>query len=338
MKKALLAIPAAIGAGLAATAVKAANFKAESKVHAEMPPESMNIERAAEHLSQAIQIKTVSSDDAGKVDWNEFEKFHAFLAEAFPLITKTLSRENVSTASLLYKWQGTDESLKPIAFLSHMDVVPISEGTEQDWEYPPFEGHNDGTFIWGRGALDMKNHLICLMESVETLLEEGFVPARSVYLCFGHNEEIVASSNSGANDIMETLRARGVELDSIIDEGGAMVPAKVKGLLDGKLAGIGVAEKGYADFKLSVKAKGGHSSQPPKHTAIGEISKAVVRLEKNQFKGEIPDYLNKMFMEVGRHCTYPGRFVMCNYKVLEPLVKFAIRPPHQWCTPQWALR
>lgn len=221
MKKALLAIPAAIGAGLAATAVKAANFKAESKVHAEMPPESMNIERAAEHLSQAIQIKTVSSDDAGKVDWNEFEKFHAFLAEAFPLITKTLSRENVSTASLLYKWQGTDESLKPIAFLSHMDVVPISEGTEQDWEYPPFEGHNDGTFIWGRGALDMKNHLICLMESVETLLEEGFVPARSVYLCFGHNEEIVASSNSGANDIMETLRARGVELDSIIDEGGA---------------------------------------------------------------------------------------------------------------------
>lgn len=65
----------------------------------------------------------------------------------------------MSTASLLYKWQGTDESLKPIAFLSHMDVVPISEGTEQDWEYPPFEGHNDGTFIWGRGALDMKTTL-----------------------------------------------------------------------------------------------------------------------------------------------------------------------------------
>ena len=305
MKKALLAIPAAIGAGLTATAVKAANFKAENKTHTELPPENVDIERAANHLSQAIQIKTVSNDDSSKVDWSEFEKFHAFLADAFPHITETLSREKVSEASLIYKWQGTNESLKPIAFLSHMDVVPISDGTEQDWEYPPFEGHNDGTFIWGRGALDMKNHLICLMESIETLLEEGFVPARSVYLCFGHNEEIVASANSGANDIMETLRARGVELDSIIDEGGAMVPAQVKGLLDGKLAGIGVAEKGYADFKLSVKAKGGHSSQPPKHTAIGEISKAVVRLEKKQFKGEIPDYLNKMFMEVGRHCTYP---------------------------------
>ena len=50
MKKALLAIPAAIGAGLAATAVKAANFKAESKVHAEMPPESMNIELSLIHI------------------------------------------------------------------------------------------------------------------------------------------------------------------------------------------------------------------------------------------------------------------------------------------------
>lgn len=67
-----------------------------------------------------------------------------------------------------------------------------------------------------------------------------------------------------------------------------MVPAKVKGLLDGKLAGIGVAEKGYADFKLSVKAKGGHSSQPPKHTAIGEISKAVVRLEKINSRAKFP--------------------------------------------------
>ena len=61
MKKALLAIPAAIGAGLTATAVKAANFKAENKTHTELPPENVDIERAANHLSQAIQIKTVSN-------------------------------------------------------------------------------------------------------------------------------------------------------------------------------------------------------------------------------------------------------------------------------------
>ena len=48
-----------------------------------------------------------------------------------------------------------------------------------------YEGYNDGEFIWGRGALDMKNHLISVMEAVETLLEEGFEPERDVYLLFG---------------------------------------------------------------------------------------------------------------------------------------------------------
>ena len=159
---------------------------------------------------------------------------------------------------------------------------------------------------------------------LETLLEEGFEPERSIYLCFGHNEEIVAAEESGAGAIMETLRARGVELDSIIDEGGAMLPANVKGILEGNLAGIGIAEKGYADFRLTLKAKGGHSSQPPKHTAIGELSKAVLRLENHQFKAKLPDYVNDMFISIGKRCSYAGRLVMCNYPILKPAVKYAM--------------
>lgn len=58
-----------------------------------------------------------------------------------------------------------------------------------------------------------------------------------------------------------------------------MLPAKVKGILDANLTGIGIAEKGYADFKITVKAKGGHSSQPPKHTALGVLSKRLKRLK-----------------------------------------------------------
>ncbi len=309
---------------IAGTAVHAAFFKEKAAEKIELPPETVNVDRAAQNLSRAIQIKTISRDDPDDVDWNEFKKFHAFLEDAYPLIAKNLTRENVSRASLLYKWQGTDDSLKPIAFLSHMDVVPISDGTEGDWTHPPFEGFNDGEYIWGRGALDMKNHLVCVMESIETLLEEGFVPERSVYLCFGHNEEIVAAEESGAGAIMQTLKERGVELDSVIDEGGAMLPANVQGLLEGTLAGIGVAEKGYADFKLTLKAKGGHSSQPPKHTAIGQLSKAVVRLENRQFKAMMPDYINALFKSVGRRCSYAGRFVLCNYTLLKPLIKFAM--------------
>lgn len=323
MKKRIL-IPVIAAGCIAGTAVKAALFKEKRTPGPELPSEKADADRAALHLSEAIRIKTISRDDPQQVDWSQFEKFHDFLEKAYPLITKNLSREKVSRASLLYKWQGKNDTLKPIAFLSHMDVVPVSDGTLDDWEHPPFDGFNDGEFIWGRGALDMKNHLICVMESIETLLEEGFEPERSIYLCFGHNEEIVAAEESGAGAIMETLRARGVELDSIIDEGGAMLPANVKGILEGNLAGIGIAEKGYADFRLTLKAKGGHSSQPPKHTAIGELSKAVLRLENHQFKAKLPDYVNDMFISIGKRCSYAGRLVMCNYPILKPAVKYAM--------------
>lgn len=316
-----LGILAFIAVLIIGTAIHAAFFKERQSASPALPEEAVDVDRAARHLSEAISIKTISRDDPDEVDWGEFQKFHDFLEREYPLITKSLVREKVGRASLLYKWQGADESLEPIAFLSHMDVVPISDGTLGDWTHPPFDGFNDGEFVWGRGALDMKNHLVCVMESIETLLEEGFKPQRTVYLCFGHNEEIVASAESGAHELMETLRSRGVTLDSIIDEGGAMLPAKVNGLLDGCLAGIGVAEKGYADFRLTLKAKGGHSSQPPKHTAIGKLAKAVIRLENRQFKATLPDYVNSLFTGLGKRCSYAGRFVMCNYPLLKPLVK-----------------
>ena len=316
----LLVILAIFALFVVITFIRAAFFKIKRPDVEPMPKERVDEERVQRHLSQAIQIKTISNVDESKVDWDEFRRFHDFLEKEFPLTHKTLKREDVSSASLLYTWEGKNPELDGIALLSHQDVVPISEGTLDDWEHPPFEGHNDGEFIWGRGALDMKNHLICVIEAVETLLEDGFVPERTVYLCFGHNEEIVAGENNGAQALMETLKARGVHLDSTIDEGGAILPANIKGLLKGNLAGVGIAEKGNTDLRITVHAKGGHSSQPPQHTGVGMISDVVHDLEKHQFKATMLPMVNDMFTLIGKHMTYPGRLVVCNLPLLKPLV------------------
>ncbi len=318
--KILYAILIILAAFIVLTLIRAAFFKTAVPKKEEFPEEKVNSKRACDNLSRAIQIKTISHNDENETDWAEFDKFHNFLREAYPLVHKNLTVEDVSKASLLFTWKGTNENLKPIAFLAHQDVVPVSDGTEQDWEHPAFDGYNDGEFIWGRGALDMKNHLICLIESVETLLEEGFQPERTVYLCFGHNEEIVAGTNNGAHELAKVLEERGVELDSVIDEGGAMLPAKVKGILDANLAGIGVAEKGYADFKITYTAKGGHSSQPPKHTAIGMLSKKVENLENHQFKSKILPFVYNLFTDIGKRTSYLGRVVFCNLWLLKPLL------------------
>lgn len=329
MKTSTKVILGALGAATAVNCVRAAKFKPEERETAPMPVENCNVDRAVEHISGAIQIPTISYPDLDMVDWSQFEKFHAFLDESYPLIAKNLEKEVISNASLLYRWKGTDPTLDPIALLAHQDVVPVSEGTEQDWEHPPFSGYVDNEYIWGRGAMDMKNHLICVMEAVETLLEEGYQPTRDVYLCFGHDEEVAASANSGAAAVAQVLKERGVHLDSVIDEGGAILPVNIKGLINGFIVGIGVAEKGYADFEITVEAKGGHSSQPPKHSGLGELAKVIRDLENNQFEAEMLPFIKNLFDKIGRRVCYPAKLVTCNLKLLNPVIKEILKliPP-----------
>ncbi len=324
MKKIKPAVIAGAGAAALAgvNAVRAYKFKPEKTDYGKAEPENVDVQRAMDHLSEAISIPTVSNPDKSKVDFTKFDEFHKFLERSFPLIHKNLEKEVVSEASLLYHWKGKNSGLDPIALIAHQDVVPISAGTEGDWTHPPFSGYNDGEFIWGRGALDMKNHLMGVMEAVETLLEEGFEPERDVYLCFGQDEEVVANECGGAMSMMNVLKERGVHLDSVIDEGGAILPINVKGVIENKnLVGIGIAEKGYCDVEISLSAKGGHSSQPPKHTAIGKMADVIKDLENNQFSSTLMPFIPELFGEIGKNCTYPVRLITCNLNYMKPLIK-----------------
>lgn len=322
-KKVLKGLGIAAAAGVGISMVRAATTYKAKPIEAgeELAPEKVDVDRFVNNLSKAIQIPTICNVDESLVDWSKFDEFHAFLKEAYPLIHEKLEYEVVSTRSLIYHWKSEHPEKEPIALLGHQDVVPVTPGTEDDWEYPAFSGEVADGFVWGRGAIDMKNHLIGVMEAVETLLEEGYVPERDVYLCFGHNEEVMAEGElCGANVMMEWFKERGIKLDSVIDEGGAILSVKVDKVIDGHLAGVGIAEKGHVDFEISVNAKGGHSSQPPKHSALGKLSKIVCDLENHQFKAELTPQLTSLFTEIGKNTTYPVRCVMSNLPVLKPLI------------------
>jgi len=302
--------------------IRAIFFKPKNREIPVYPDETVDEARAAANLSAAIQIPTISYPEQERVDWAQFERFHAFLEKEYPLVHANCMREIVPPASLLYHWKGKNSNLPPIALLSHIDVVPIEDGTEQDWTHPPFSGHNDGEFIWGRGSVDMKNHLVCIFEAAETLLAEGYVPERDIYICLGDDEEVVAGGNSGASKIRETLIARGVtKLASTLDEGGAVLPIpKVPGVLpESTLAGVGVSEKGFADIEIAVTSKGGHSSAPPNHTAVGELAEVVRDLERNQFKSKMLPHIVNIIDQAGRRMPIYLRVFMVNHKLMKPL-------------------
>ena len=310
-------------AGVGVSMVRAATtYKAKPIENANIgEEEKVDVERFIKNLSDAIKIPTIANRDESLVDWAPFDEFHAMLEKAYPLMHEKLEKQIISTRSLLYHWKSEYPEKEPIALLSHQDVVPVTPGTEDDWKYPAYSGEVAEGFLWGRGAIDMKNHLIGVCEAVETLLEEGYVPERDVYICFGHNEEVMAEGEiCGADCMMRWFKERGIKLDSVLDEGGAILEAKVDKVIDGHLAGVGIAEKGHVDFEISVNAKGGHSSQPPKHSALGELSRIVCKLENNQFKAELTPQLYSLFNEIGKNTTYPVRCVMSNLPVLKPLI------------------
>ena len=246
------------------------------------------ISRATEHLSGALRFKTISNDDPGKVDLDEFKSFHAFLEKAYPLVHAGLEKEVVGEASLLYTWRGAGDQARPLLMAAHIDVVPVEPGTLDDWTHPPFDGVIAGGFIWGRGTLDCKGPLIAILEAVEALLHEGYEPDMTVFLAFGQDEEV--GGRRGAAKIAELLESRGANPELVIDEGGALVQLGVPGFRR-PIAGVGIAEKGYLTVDVEARADGGHSSMPPRHTAIGLLARAITRLERHQFPpgvGPIP--------------------------------------------------
>ena len=269
----------------------------------------VNASEVAAHLAGALTYRTISYQDSRLFNSNQFLSFHRYLERTFPKTHRTLAKEVIEKYNLLYKWEGTDEKLKPILFLAHQDVVPVELVTVNKWTKLPFLGEISDGYIWGRGALDFKEGLIGILEAVEILLESGFEPRRTIYFAFGYDEEI--GGKNGASKMAALLQSRNIEFEYILDEGSAITEGVIPGP-DSPIALIGICEKGYVSAEMIVKSKGGHSSMPPRHTAIGILSAAVNKLEKNQVKGEIKEPIRQMFEFVGPEMSFSKRLVLSN--------------------------
>jgi carboxypeptidase PM20D1 len=96
-------------------------------------------------------------------------------------------------------------------------VVPVDPETEAEWLHPPFSGDVADGFVWGRGTLDDKVGVVGILEAVEALIASGFEPRRTLYLAFGHDEEV--SGLNGALKIVQHFRQRNLTLEFVLDEG-----------------------------------------------------------------------------------------------------------------------
>lgn len=264
---------------------------------------------AALRLSKAIQIKTISFGDTLPIDTPQFELFREFLEESYPLIHSKLNRTTFGKYSYLYTWKGSDTTLAPYVLMAHMDVVPVESASENLWKVSAFSGAILNDTIWGRGAADDKVAVIAILESVENLLRKNFKPKRTIYLSFGHDEEV--SGRRGAKMISQWFEENKIKPALVLDEGGQIDNTHFK-QLKRPVAVVATGEKGYVNIDLSVELAGGHSSMPLKETAIDILANSLVKVRSTSMPAMFTPSVEELLSRTKDGESFLKRMVLNN--------------------------
>jgi len=280
------------------------------------PAPAYDLDAAVRHLSAAAQIRTISHQDSADNDTAEWDRLHAWLAATYPAAHAAMTRTILPNRTLVYHWPGSEAALAPIIVMAHQDVVPVTEGTEGDWKYPPFSGQIAEKAVWGRGTVDDKGSLVGLFEAIEALATAGFQPKRGIYLVSGHDEE---AGGSGAIAAAAKLKAEGVKAIFTIDEGSLVLTDTP--VIDGPAIMIGIGEKGYGTLKVTANAPGGHSSMPPAETGVTVLAKAVLAIADDPFPLELRGPGLSMIEALAARKGGTTRMAVANRWLFAPLLK-----------------
>lgn len=271
--------------------------------------------RAVGKLQALVRIPTVSHRDRSLVDADAFDRLLVELERQFPLLHERLELTRIPTHALLFRWPGRS-SERPVVLMAHLDVVPV-EGT---WQHPAFSGDVVDGNIWGRGTLDDKGCVAGICEAVETLLEDGFVPAQDVWLSFGCNEEV---SGEAATLAVEELVRRDVRPWFVLDEGGAVASEAFPGVA-APVGVVGVTEKGVTSLELRVEGRGGHASTPARMGPTARIARAITRIDRSPMPASTPEPTIELFRRLAPHAPLPLRALMANAGRLGPVLTRAL--------------
>jgi len=311
MQYVLIGIPVLIAVLIGIAAIRTLMIKAPATGKCETVITPEETKTAAKKLGDMVRVPTVSKNE--DEDLSEFYKFHEVLEKSFPNVHKTFEK-TVLNGTLLYRWQGTDQSRRPILFMGHQDVVPAND---HGWKCPAYSGTVIDGAIYGRGSMDCKSTMYVELQAMEELIAEGFVPPCDIWLEYAINEE---TGGDGAASAVRYLKEKGIEFAIVIDEGGAIVDRPIAGM-DREYAVIGVTEKGYMDLKISAKGKGGHSSTPPRNTPAARLFAFANEIEKKRpFKKHLIPEVYEMFGSMAPSFSFGMRMLLGNIWLFKPLL------------------
>lgn len=225
--------------------------------------------------SNLIRIDTTNTGDPHTtVGERKAAEYVAGALEEVGLETVYVESGAPGRGNVFARMRGASPGRGALLVHSHLDVVPADPG---EWTVHPFSGDVIDDYLWGRGAVDMKNMAAMTLAAARDLARSGTVPPRDLVFAFLADEE------SGGAQGSRWL----VEHDPGLFEGCTEAIGEVGGfsmtLGPARAYMISTAEKGMAWLRLRVTGTAGHGSLPTGDNAIEVLCQAVARLAGHRF-------------------------------------------------------
>jgi acetylornithine deacetylase/succinyl-diaminopimelate desuccinylase-like protein len=223
-----------------------------------------------------IRIDTSNyGDDSGPGERKAAEYVAASLASCG--IESQIFESESGRASLVARWGNQDSTRPGLLIHGHLDVVPAQAG---DWQVDPFAAEVVDGYLFGRGAVDMKDFDAMLLSVVRARQRAGVIPDRPITLVFTADEE--AGGVLGAHWL--------VEHHPDLFEGCTEAIGEVGGFsteIGGKrLYLIESGEKGIAWMRLRAHGTAGHGSMRNDDNAVTHLAEALVALGEHRWPAE----------------------------------------------------
>ena len=172
--------------------------------------------------------------------------------------------------NVVVKIEGSDQSRPGLVLHGHIDVVPANA---DDWSVDPFSGEIKDGFIWGRGAVDMKDMDAMILATVRMWQRVGYKPPRNILLAFFADEE--AGSDYGSRWLVKNRPELFNGYSEAVSEVGGFSLTITGGH---RLYLVEAAQKGINWMKLSAKGTAGHGSFINPDNAVTKVADAVSRI------------------------------------------------------------
>ncbi len=187
----------------------------------------------------------------------------------------TILESTRNRASVVARIAGRDRSRDALLIHGHLDVVPAEPA---EWSVHPFSGEERDGYLWGRGAVDMKDMDAMTLAVVRQWHRDGYVPPRDIVLAFVADEE--AGGKLGARWLVDN-HAHLFEgcTEAISEVGGFSLTVRD----DLRLYLIQTAEKGLGWMRLRATGRPGHGSMVHEDNAVTRLCEAVTTLGRHQF-------------------------------------------------------